>query len=89
MRSKIRCAIYTRKSSDEGLDQAFNSLDAQRDACAAYVASQTHEGWVLAKNRLMIVGSRAARSSAPLCKPCSPRSTLAASAWSLCIRSTA
>lgn len=42
-----RCAIYTRKSSDEGLDQAFNSLDAQRDACTAYIASQKHEGWVL------------------------------------------
>ena len=42
---KIRCAIYTRKSSDEGLDQAFNSLDAQREACAAYIASQRHEGW--------------------------------------------
>lgn len=44
---KIRCAIYTRKSSEEGLDQAFNSLDAQREACVAYVASQKHEGWVL------------------------------------------
>jgi site-specific DNA recombinase len=42
-----RCAIYTRKSTDEGLDQAFNSLDAQREACAAYVMSQRHEGWVL------------------------------------------
>jgi len=41
----IRCAIYTRKSSDEGLDQAFNSLDAQHEACAAYIASQRHEGW--------------------------------------------
>jgi site-specific DNA recombinase len=41
-----RCAIYTRKSSDEGLDQAYNSLDAQRDACRAYITSQTHEGWV-------------------------------------------
>ena len=40
-----RCAIYTRKSSEEGLDQAYNSLDAQRDACEAYVASQKHEGW--------------------------------------------
>lgn len=47
--SRIRCAIYTRKSSDEGLDQSFNSLDAQREACAAYVASQKHEGWVLLK----------------------------------------
>ncbi len=43
----VRCAIYTRKSTDEGLDQAFNSLDAQREACAAYVASQCHEGWQL------------------------------------------
>ena len=40
-----RCAIYTRKSSDEGLEQAFNSLDAQREACAAFVLSQKHEGW--------------------------------------------
>ncbi|MGJ8589645.1 MAG: recombinase family protein [Yoonia sp.] len=44
---KIRCAIYTRKSSEDGLEQEFNSLDAQREACAAYVASQKHEGWVL------------------------------------------
>lgn len=43
----IRCAIYTRKSTEEGLEQAFNSLDAQREACVAYVASQRHEGWVL------------------------------------------
>ena len=42
-----RCAIYTRKSTEEGLDQAFNSLDAQREACAAYVLSQQHEGWTL------------------------------------------
>ena len=40
-----RCALYTRKSSDEGLDQAFNSLDAQREACEAYVQSQSGEGW--------------------------------------------
>ena len=42
---RIRCAIYTRKSTDEGLDKAFNSLDAQREACAAFVLSQKHEGW--------------------------------------------
>ena len=42
---QVRCAIYTRKSSDEGLDQAFNSLDAQREACAAYILSQASEGW--------------------------------------------
>jgi DNA invertase Pin-like site-specific DNA recombinase len=47
----IRCAIYTRKSSEEGLDQAFNSLDAQYEACAAYVASQRHEGWKLLPDR--------------------------------------
>jgi len=44
---RIRCAIYTRKSTDEGLDQAFNSLDAQREACAAFVQSQKHEGWTV------------------------------------------
>jgi len=42
---RLRCAIYTRKSSEEGLEQAFNSLDAQREACAAFVLSQKHEGW--------------------------------------------
>jgi DNA invertase Pin-like site-specific DNA recombinase len=41
----LRCAIYTRKSSEEGLEQEFNSLHAQREACAAYIASQKHEGW--------------------------------------------
>ncbi len=41
----VRCAIYTRKSTEEGLDQAFNSLDAQREACAAYIKSQLSEGW--------------------------------------------
>ena len=46
--AKRMCAIYTRKSSEEGLDQAFNSLDAQREACAAYVLSQKHEGWAAA-----------------------------------------
>jgi site-specific DNA recombinase len=47
MMRKIRCAIYTRKSSEEGLEQDFNSLDAQREACEAFVASQKAEGWVL------------------------------------------
>jgi site-specific DNA recombinase len=44
--AKLRCAIYTRKSSEEGLEQDFNSLDAQREACEAYVASQKREGWL-------------------------------------------
>ena len=50
-RRKATCAIYTRKSSDEGLDQAFNSLDAQREAGEAFVCSQTHEGWRVRSDR--------------------------------------
>src|SRR5215213_7845292 len=42
---ELRCAIYTRKSSEEGLEQDFNSLHAQREACQAYIKSQKHEGW--------------------------------------------
>lgn len=48
-RTSVRCAVYTRKSSEEGLEQAFNSLDAQREACEAYIVSQRHEGWTLVK----------------------------------------
>jgi site-specific DNA recombinase len=44
-----RCAVYTRKSSEDGLEQAFNSLHAQREACEAYIKSQAHEGWGLVK----------------------------------------
>ncbi len=46
---RLRCAIYTRKSSEEGLDQAFNSLDAQRESCEAYIKSQAGEGWHLVR----------------------------------------
>lgn len=45
----VRCAVYTRKSTEEGLDQNFNSLDAQREACEAYILSQRHEGWMLVR----------------------------------------
>ena len=48
---RLRCAIYTRKSSEEGLEQDFNSLDAQREACEAYIKSQAGEGWRLIKTR--------------------------------------
>ncbi len=48
---KHRCAVYTRKSSEEGLEQEFNSLDAQREACEAYIASQKPEGWVAMDER--------------------------------------
>ena len=48
---KLRCAVYTRKSSEEGLEQEFNSLHAQREACEAHIASQRSEGWVLVRDR--------------------------------------
>jgi site-specific DNA recombinase len=48
---KLRCAVYTRKSSEEGLEMEFNSLDAQRESCEAYVASQRPEGWILVPDR--------------------------------------
>jgi DNA invertase Pin-like site-specific DNA recombinase len=48
---KRRCAVYTRKSTDEGLEKEFNSLDAQRESCEAYIASQRSEGWVLVHDR--------------------------------------
>ena len=51
MPKRLRCAIYTRKSSEEGLDMEFNSLDAQREACEAYTASQKAEGWVTVRDR--------------------------------------
>jgi site-specific DNA recombinase len=47
----LRCAVYTRKSSEHGLEQDFNSLDAQREAAQAYIKSQAHEGWRLVKAR--------------------------------------
>ena len=51
VKPKVRCAIYTRKSTEEGLEQEFNSLDAQREACEAYVVSQKAEGWLLLGDR--------------------------------------
>src|SRR5258707_14933376 len=50
-RKVVRCAIYTRKSTEEGLEQEFNSLDAQREAAEAYVKSQAHEGWICLPDR--------------------------------------
>src|ERR1700724_4338342 len=49
--SRKRCAVYTRKSSEEGLEQEFNTLAAQREACEAFIRSQRNEGWVLARTR--------------------------------------
>jgi hypothetical protein len=48
-RKTLRCAVYTRKSSEHGLEQDFNSLDARREAAEAYIKSQAHEGWRLVK----------------------------------------
>ena len=51
LKRRLRCAIYTRKSSEEGLEQEFNSLHAQREACEAYIASQRSEGWALVRDK--------------------------------------
>jgi len=50
-RQHVRCAIYARKSSEEGLEQSFNSIEAQQEACRAFILSQKHEGWVALNNR--------------------------------------
>ena len=51
IRRSLRGAIYTRVSTEQGLEQDFNSLDAQREACEAYIKSQAHEGWRLIRDR--------------------------------------
>ena len=61
IRPKVRCAVYTRKSSEEGLEQEFNSLDAQRAAGEAYVASQSPEGWLLVLAVLAVAGMMGAK----------------------------
>src|SRR5437763_6545227 len=65
---KLRCAVYTRKSTEEGLDQEFNSLDAQREACEAYIASQKAEGWVLVPDCYDDVGISGATLERPALK---------------------
>ena len=50
----LRCAIYTRVSTEQGLEQDFNSLDAQREACEAYIKSQAHEGWRLVRDHYCV-----------------------------------
>ena len=65
-----RCAVYTRKSTDEGLDQAFNSLDAQRDACVAYVPRKLASAGPLFLIAMTTVASQAARWSALPCSGC-------------------
>jgi hypothetical protein len=73
---RVRCAIYTRKSSEEGLDQEFNSLQAQREACEAFINSQRHEGWVCLPQAYDDGGFPARRWIGPRysgCSPISPR----------------
>ena len=70
--SKVRCAIYTRKSSEEGLDQEFNSLDAQHEACLAYIASQKHEGWTPNRERYDDGGFSGGSMERPGLKRCWP-----------------
>ena len=60
----LRCAIYTRKSTEHGLELEFNSLDAQREACEAYIKSQASQGWRHSRNGMMIPPSLAAISIA-------------------------
>ena len=72
---KLRCAVYTRKSSEEGLEQEFNSLDAQREACEAYIASQKAEGWLLVPDRYDDGGFSGGNAGAPCAASgCSPTS---------------
>jgi hypothetical protein len=80
-----RCAIYTRKSTEHNLDLEFNSLDAQREACEAYIKSQAHEGWRLVPITTMMAASPAPRSTARPCKTSWPMSGPARSPswWSI------
>src|SRR5580692_3938181 len=67
----VRCAIYTRVSTEHGLDQEFNSLDAQYEAASAYIKSQAHAGWTLIRSRYDDGGcSGGSRFSAPLSVVC-------------------
>ena len=84
----FRCAVYTRVSTEHGLEQDFNSLDAQREAAAAYVKSQAHEGWRLIKESFDDAASRAALSRDLLCSGFWQRSAPSSSTWSWSTRST-
>lgn len=63
-----RCATYIRKSSEDGLEQDFNSLHAQREACEAYIKSQARAGWKQMKDAYDDGASRAVRLTVPICK---------------------
>jgi len=81
--ARVRCAIYTRKSSEEGLEQEFNSLQAQREACEAFITSQRHEGWVGLRAGYDNGGFSGATMGRPALHGCSPTSRRGASIlWS-------
>ncbi len=63
----LRCAVYTRKSTEDGLEQEFNSLDAQREACEAYILSQRHEGWELVPHGRPVVPTYAIKNTRHYC----------------------
>jgi hypothetical protein len=84
-----RCAIYTRKSSEEGLEQDFNSLDAQREACEAFIKSQTGEGWRLFKQHYDDGGLSGATMSVRPCSGCWRIFVRVRSTWWSFTRSTA
>jgi hypothetical protein len=85
---QVCCAIYTRVSTDQGLEQDYNSLDAQRDASQAYIRSQAHAGWTQVRTTMTTVGSPVATPIARRCSDCWRTSGLARSMSSLCTRST-
>jgi site-specific DNA recombinase len=74
----VRCAIYTRKSTEEGLEQEFNSLDAQRDSAEAYAASQKHEGWEIVPETYDDGGFTGSNMERPALKPVSLPASLPA-----------
>ena len=84
----IRCAIYTRKSTEEGLQQEFNSLDAQREAAEAYIASQKHEGWQVIPITSTTAATPAAIWTGPHCRSFWPHQAEGRSTASWSTRST-
>jgi hypothetical protein len=79
----LRCAVYTRKSSEEGLEQEFNSLHAQREACEAFIKSQRQRGGPFCRRPMTMAGARVATWNGRHCSSCLPRSARARSmSWS-------
>ena len=83
----VRCAIYTRVSTDQGLEQDFNSLDAQYDASQAYIRSQAHAGWTLVRSKYDDGGFSGGNTDRPALQRCWMTSKPERSTSSLSIRS--